>query len=67
MKTINIFSIITIISLLISACSGGGTSESTNQGKVITTHGQAGVVVGAGFEIGFIIFFLSLGMDHYAI
>ena len=44
MKTINIFSIITIVSLFISACSGGGTSESTNLGKAITTHGQAGVV-----------------------
>ncbi len=40
----NLFSLIAILSLIISACSGDGTTNTTNQAESFDTHGQAGVV-----------------------
>jgi len=44
MKKIGVFSLIITVSVLITSCSGGGTSDSASQGEAIKTHGQAGVV-----------------------
>ncbi len=44
MKKINLFSIIVVLSLLISSCSGDGSSTTENQTETFNTHGQAGVV-----------------------
>jgi uncharacterized surface protein with fasciclin (FAS1) repeats len=44
MKKLNFISLIVCVSFLISACSGGGTTESTSTEKAIATHGQSGVV-----------------------
>ena len=44
MKTINIFFSFVCMSLLITACSGGGSTDSASTGEAIKTHGQAGVV-----------------------
>jgi len=44
MKKLNIISLIICVSVLVSACSGGGTQESSAEAETIKTHGQAGVV-----------------------
>ena len=44
MKKINLFSLLVIFSLVISSCSGGGTTHPADEGAQIKTHGQAGVV-----------------------
>ncbi len=44
MKTSNAFPLVLVISMLISACSGGGSTESATQTETVKTHGQAGVV-----------------------
>ena len=44
MKKINCLSIIVSVSLIISACSGDGSSTTANQAESFDTHGQAGVV-----------------------
>ncbi len=43
MKT-KISALIIILSIILSACTGGGSSESASQGTDIKTHGQSGVV-----------------------
>jgi uncharacterized surface protein with fasciclin (FAS1) repeats len=44
MKKSNIISLIVCVSLLLSACSGGGAPASTDSGEAVATHGQSGVV-----------------------
>jgi len=44
MKTINLFSIIVIASLILSACTGKSTTNTELQAEEFETHGQAGVV-----------------------
>jgi uncharacterized surface protein with fasciclin (FAS1) repeats len=44
MKKLNIISLIVCVSFLITACSGGGTTESSSEEKAVATHGQSGVV-----------------------
>jgi len=44
MKKLNIIFLIICVSLLLSACSGGGTTESSGEVKAVNTHGQSGVV-----------------------
>ena len=44
MKKLNIISLIICVSVLVSACSGGGTQESSAEVETLKTHGQAGVV-----------------------
>lgn len=44
MKKINCLSIIVSVSLIVTACSGDGSSTTANQAESFDTHGQAGVV-----------------------
>jgi uncharacterized surface protein with fasciclin (FAS1) repeats len=44
MKKLNTISLIICVSLLLTACSGGGTTESSSEVKAVDTHGQSGVV-----------------------
>jgi len=44
MKTTNLFSIIVIVSLILSACTGKSTTNTEVQAEEFETHGQAGVV-----------------------
>jgi len=44
MKKISYLSILVILSFIISACSGDGTSTPASQAESFETHGQAGVV-----------------------
>jgi uncharacterized surface protein with fasciclin (FAS1) repeats len=44
MKKSNIISLIACVSLVLSACSGGGTPESAGTAEAVKTHGQSGVV-----------------------
>ena len=44
MKTTKVFSILISLSLIITACTGGGSGETATQESTIKTHGQAGVM-----------------------
>ena len=44
MKKITFISLIVLFSLLISACSGNGSSSTASEPEAFNTHGQAGVV-----------------------
>jgi len=44
MRKLNIFSFIVCVSFVITACSGGGTTETSAAAETVKTHGQSGVV-----------------------
>ncbi len=44
MKKLNIIFLIVCVSFVITACSGGGTTESSSVKTAVATHGQSGVV-----------------------
>jgi len=44
MKTTYLLSVILVLSLIMAACSGGGSTETQAQAEEFETHGQAGVV-----------------------